>query len=85
MRVFVKECVIRSLHDSALYSMCVKQAQFVNVKYIKHCEQLEDTCITPENCVKTMQTEYYSAWQTKFVCSVSCVMCDSRMCELVFE
>ena len=63
--LIVKE-YINNNPDSALYSF-VKQAQFLNLKYIKHYEQLEDTYITPENCMKTMQTEYYRAWQTKFL------------------
>ena len=50
--LIVKE-YINNNPDSAFNSF-VKQAHFLNLKYIKHYEQLEDTYITPENCMKTI-------------------------------
>ena len=60
----VKE-YINNNPDSAFYCF-VKQARLLNLKYIKHYELLEDTYITPANCMRTMPREYYRAWKTQF-------------------
>ena len=42
----------------------VRQAQRLNVKYIKYYETLESKYVTPDNCIKSLQTEYQRIWKT---------------------
>ena len=55
----------------------VRQAELLNIKYVKHYQQLESRYQSPDNCLESMQLEYQALWKSKFEKSRNDV--DSRL------